>query len=139
MELPMDALHPRLVVAGFAAAFRFWDAVLPPLTGARLAKGSADSPYAHWDVSGQGALSLIDRALLAGLADGTPGGLAGRAPGGSIMLVSRVGDVDAGYALCLRHGGQGVAAPADRPEWGPGLRAAHVSDPEGNLWELQSY
>jgi predicted enzyme related to lactoylglutathione lyase len=55
------------------------------------------------------------------------------------MFVCRVADVDAGQALCLRHGGTLVAGAADRPEWGPGLRTAHLRDPEGNLIELQSY
>jgi hypothetical protein len=55
------------------------------------------------------------------------------------MLVSRVADVDAGFALCLWHGARAVAAPADRPEWGPILRNALVRDPDGNLVELQSY
>ncbi|SNS54169.1 hypothetical protein [Actinomadura mexicana] len=32
-----------------------------------------------------------------------------------------------------------VAGPRDRPEWGPGLRIAHLRDPGGNLLEVQSY
>jgi len=32
-----------------------------------------------------------------------------------------------------------VVAPADRPEWGPNLRTAHLRDPLGTLIELQSY
>lgn len=55
------------------------------------------------------------------------------------MLVCRVDDVDAGFALCVRHGGEAAAAPVDRLEWGPTLRFAHVRDPDGNLIELQSY
>ncbi|MGW5350749.1 VOC family protein [Streptomyces sp. NPDC004031] len=129
----MDALHPRLLVADFGAAFRFYDAVLPPLVGARLARGSADGPYASWDVGTEGVLALIERGALGALAQG------GGAGGGASMLVSRVEDVTAGYELCLRHGAACVAGPAARPEWGPTMRTAHVRDPEGNLWELQSY
>ncbi len=55
------------------------------------------------------------------------------------MFVCRVTDVDAGLALCLRHGGTLVSDATDRPEWGPGLRTAHLRDPEGHLIELQSY
>jgi hypothetical protein len=55
------------------------------------------------------------------------------------MFVCRVTDVDAGLKLCLEHGGTLAAAAADRPEWGPGLRTAHLRDPEGHLVELQSY
>lgn len=155
----MDALHPRLLVGDFGAAFRFYDAVLPGLVGARLARGTADGPYASWDVGDQGVLALIRRDAVAALAPapetGSPGTPTGTGTGtGSShghgtststpaadrgMLVSRVPDVAAGYELCLRHGAAPVAGPADRPEWGPTMRTAHVRDPEGTLWELQSY
>ncbi|WP_327292295.1 VOC family protein [Streptomyces sp. NBC_01198] len=129
----MDALHPRLLAADFGAAFRFYDAVLPELIGARLARGTADGPYASWDVGAEGVLALIERTAAAALTgEASPGGDRG-------MLVSRVPDVAAGYELCLRHGGRPVAGPAARPEWGPTMRTAHVRDPDGNLWELQSY
>ncbi|MGK5636729.1 VOC family protein [Streptomyces sp. URMC 126] len=132
----MDALHPRLLVGRFPETFRFYAAVLPELTGARLVRGTEDGPYAHWDVAGQGLLSLLDRRAMAD-ATGAPSDTA--TPSDRTMLVGRVRDVDAGYALCLRHGATEAAAPADRPEWGPTLRTAHVRDPEGNLVELQSY
>ncbi|MBO3745987.1 hypothetical protein J5X84_07910 [Streptosporangiaceae bacterium NEAU-GS5] len=32
-----------------------------------------------------------------------------------------------------------AADPAGRPEWGPTMRTAHLRDPDGILWELQSY
>nr|WP_225847215.1 VOC family protein [Streptomyces sp. HPF1205] len=134
----MDALHPRLLVTRFAECFRFYDAVLPRLLGARLARGDGQGPYAAWDVDRQGALALFDRQALAAVA-GTSGLLAAAPSQDAAMLVSRVDDVDAGYALCLSHGAEGVAGPVDRPAWGPGLRTAHVRDPDGNLWELQSY
>jgi catechol 2,3-dioxygenase-like lactoylglutathione lyase family enzyme len=129
----MDALHPRLLVADFGAAFRFYDAVLPGLLGARLARGSADGPYASWDVGDEGVLALIERGAVAALTGGADAG-----SGGS-MLVSRVADVAAGYELCVRNGAAPVAGPAARPEWGPTMRTAHVRDPAGTLWELQSY
>ncbi|WP_031513970.1 VOC family protein [Streptomyces sp. NRRL F-5123] len=131
----MDALHPRLLVADFGAAFRFYDAVLPALVGARLARGSADGPYASWDVGTEGVLAVVERGALDALHDGADGGAGSAAS----MLVSRVADVTAGYELCLRHGAAAVAGPAARPEWGPTTRTAHVRDPAGNLWELQSY
>ncbi|MFE0704944.1 VOC family protein [Streptomyces sp. NPDC058872] len=55
-----------------------------------------------------------------------------------MVLVLRVEDVDGGFAHCLEHGGTSVAAPADRPEWGPNLRSARLRDPEGRLVELRS-
>ncbi|WP_333769997.1 VOC family protein [Streptomyces sp. IBSBF 2435] len=129
----MDALHPRLLAGDFTAAFRFYDAVLPELIGAELARGTADGPYASWDVGAEGALALIERGAMAALTGSAAAG------GDRGMLVSRVADVAAGYELCLQHGGQPVAGPAARPEWGPTMRTAHVRDPDGNLWELQSY
>lgn len=135
----MDALHPRLLVTRFAECFNFYDAVLPPLIGAERRRGSAQGPYAHWDVGVQGVLVLFDRAAMAS-ALGTAGLSSPAAPDqDSVMLVCRVDDVDAGLALCLQHGAAVVAGAADRPEWGPGLRTAHLRDPEGHLIELQSY
>ncbi|MER8185012.1 VOC family protein [Kitasatospora sp. NPDC094015] len=131
----MDALHPRLLVDRFADSFRFYAAVLPELAGAQLVRGDAGGPYAGWDVAGQGILALFDRAAMrAVLGDATPAG-----PAGAAVFVCRVADVDAAHALCVRHGGTSVTAPADRPDWGPGLRTAHLRDLEGTLIELQSY
>ncbi|GAA4992741.1 VOC family protein [Kitasatospora paranensis] len=148
----MDALHPRLLVSRFAETFRFYEAVLPELTGAQLMKGDADGPYAHWDVDGQGVLALFDRAAMAGALgpdvmgpDAVGSGLragdedGGQGDGRGVMFVCRVDDVEVGHALCLRHGAISVAAPTDRPAWGPALRTAHLRDPEGTLIELQSY
>nr|WSW48330.1 glyoxalase/bleomycin resistance/extradiol dioxygenase family protein [Streptomyces sp. NBC_01001] len=131
----MDALHTRLLVARFGDAFRFYDALLPALLGATRTRGGAEGPYASWDVDGQGVLALFDRTAMAATA--VPLGPAG--PDDRTMLVSRVPDVDAAYAACLARGATPAGPPADRPEWGPTLRSAHVRDPEGNLWELQSY
>ncbi|MER5349325.1 VOC family protein [Kitasatospora sp. NPDC002551] len=136
----MDALYPRLLVADFPACFGFYDAVLPPLTGAALVKGSPEGPYATWDLGGQALLSLFDRGRLAA-AVGTAAPPSGPGAGAQddTVLVLRVDDVDRAFARCLRHGGAPVTGPADRPQWGPGLRTAHLRDPEGRLVELQSY
>ncbi|MEU9128414.1 VOC family protein [Kitasatospora sp. NPDC048540] len=133
----MDALHPRLLVTRFAETFRFYDAVLPRLVGARLATGGPAGPYAHWDVDGQGVLVLFERAAMAAATGLTAA--ESPAPGGGAMFVCRVADVDAGLALCLAHGAEEVAPATDRPSWGPTLRTAHLRDPEGTLIELQSY
>ncbi|MET9657801.1 glyoxalase/bleomycin resistance/extradiol dioxygenase family protein [Streptomyces sp. NPDC006510] len=135
----MDALHPRLLVSGFADCFRFYDAVLPRLIGAVRASGSESGPYAHWDVDGQGVLVLFDRGAMAAVTGAA--GLPAEAPPAQdrSMFVCRVADVDASLALCLAHGAAHVAGACDRPEWGPGLRTAHVRDPDGCLIELQSY
>ncbi|MFI8829172.1 glyoxalase/bleomycin resistance/extradiol dioxygenase family protein [Streptomyces sp. NPDC053431] len=136
----MDRPYPRLLVADFAACFRFYDAVLPSLAGARLAKGGPEGPYANWDRDDEAVLSLFARTAMAaalGTAD-LPGRPAVPAQDDA-MLVLRVDDVDRGFALCEERGGLAVAAPADRPAWGPNLRSAHLRDPEGRLIELQSY
>ncbi|GAA4140735.1 VOC family protein [Actinomadura keratinilytica] len=135
----MDALYPRLLVDDFGPMFRFYRAVLPELLGAQLVKGTEDGPYANWDLDGEAVLVLFDRAAMAAVA-GTSG-LPAQAPAAQdrVMFAGRVDDVDKAYEVCLRHGAAPVAPPADRPEWGPTLRTAHVRDPEGNLLELQSY
>ncbi|GGU90581.1 extradiol dioxygenase [Streptomyces litmocidini] len=135
----MHAPYPRLLVARFADCFRFYAAVLPPLTGADLDKGGPEGPYANWEVDGRGVLVLFDRAAMASVL-GT-GDLPDRQEPfqDTGMLVLRVDDVDEALALCLGSGGAPVLGAADRPEWGPGLRTAHLRDPEGRLLELQSY
>lgn len=135
----MDALHPRLLVTRFPEMFGFYQAVLPEMLGAKLMKGGPEGPYANWDVEDQAILVLFDRAMMARLA-GTSELPVHAAPAQDhTMFVCRVGDVDAGAALCVRHGATLVVEPTARPEWGPTLRTAHLRDPEGNLIELQSY
>ncbi|MFE4397745.1 MULTISPECIES: VOC family protein [Streptomycetaceae] len=142
----MDALYPRLLATRFAECFGFYRAVLPPLTGATLVKGSPEGPYANWDLADQALLALFDRsAMAAALGAAEPPGHTGSpaAPAAlaqdAAMLVLRVADVDAALDLCLRHGGTPFAPATDRPEWGPTLRSAHLRDPDGRLVELQSY
>jgi len=129
----MDALHPRLLVADFPAIYGFYSAVLPELAGAQLAAGGSDGPYASWDVDGEGLLSLLDARAMAAVTGADP------MPGDAVMVVCRVANVDDGARLCLAHGATLVTPPADRPDWGPNLRTAHLRDPGGVLIELQSY
>ncbi|MFG2917561.1 VOC family protein [Kitasatospora sp. NPDC048298] len=133
----MDALYSRLLVTRFAECFGFYRAVLPALTGATLAKGAPEGPYASWDLDDQTLLALFDRSAMAATL-GT-GLQAGPHAQDATMLVLRVDDVDAALDLCLRHGGTPVTPATDRPEWGPTLRNAHLRDPDGRLVELQSY
>ncbi|MFJ4797199.1 VOC family protein [Kitasatospora purpeofusca] len=136
----MDAPYHRLLVADFPACYGFYRAVLTPLTGAVPVKGSPDGPYATWDLDDRAVLSLFDRGMLAA-AVGTaalPAEPAAATQDGAV-LVFRVEDVGQAFDLCLRHGGRPVVGPTDRPDWGPGLRTAHLRDPEGRLIELQSY
>ncbi|MFG3224646.1 VOC family protein [Kitasatospora sp. NPDC048194] len=136
----MDALYTRLLVTRFAECFEFYRPVLPALIGATLVKGSPDGPYANWDVDDQAVLVLYDRsAMAAGLGTTDLPARPSAPTQDSAMLVFRVGDVDEALALCLDHGGTLAAPATDRPQWAPGLRTAHLRDPEGHLIELQSY
>jgi predicted enzyme related to lactoylglutathione lyase len=132
----VDALQARLLTHRFGEMFAFYDAVLPVLAKAELARGDAAGPYANWDAAGQGLLVLFDRAAMAATV-GT-GGLPADPPPAQdrSMLVCRVDDVDDALALCLHHGASLAAQAADRPDWGPALRTAHIRDPDGNLIEL---
>ncbi|WP_234392398.1 glyoxalase/bleomycin resistance/extradiol dioxygenase family protein [Streptomyces sp. WM6378] len=134
---PLDPPYPRLLVERYEHSFRFYDAVLPGLTGCILARGNSGSGYASWDAAdGRTALALFTRsAMVSALGeDRVPRG------GGSLVIHLASPDaLDSAVSLCAEAGGV-IAAPArDLPEWGPGLRAAHVLDPDGNLVELQTY
>ncbi|MEU9096917.1 glyoxalase/bleomycin resistance/extradiol dioxygenase family protein [Streptomyces sp. NPDC048361] len=134
---PLEPPYPRLLVDRYEPAFRFYDAVLPGLTGCTLARGNSASGYASWDAGdGRTALALFARAaMVAALGEDS-------VPDGGASLVIRMATpeaLDAAVSLCAEAGGT-LAAPArELPAWGPGLRAAHILDPDGNLVELQTY
>ncbi|MGW1870091.1 VOC family protein [Streptomyces mauvecolor] len=134
----LEPPYPRLLVDRYESSFHFYDAVLPGLTGCTLARGNSASGYASWDAAdGRTALALFTRSAMAASLgeDVTPRG------GGSSLVVHVASRdaLDSAVSLCEAAGGV-VAAPArDMPAWGPGLRAAHVLDPDGNLVELQTY
>ena len=134
----MDALHPRLLVEDFGTAARFWTAALRDLLGIEPVKVIPQAGYANWDLGGEAALTLFSRAALA-RAIGTEA-LPVHAPAqDAAMLVLRVDDVEAATGKLTAHGASVVTGPRDRPEWGPGLRTAHLRTPDGSLVELQSY
>ncbi|MFF3944434.1 VOC family protein [Streptomyces sp. NPDC001902] len=134
----MDALYPRLLVEDFGTAARFWTAALRDLLGIEPVKVIPQAGYANWDLGGEAALTLFSRAALA-RAIGTEA-LPAHAPAqDAAMLVLRVDDVEAAAGKLTAHGASVVTGPRDRPEWGPGLRTAHLRTPDGSLVELQSY
>ncbi|TYB41795.1 VOC family protein [Actinomadura chibensis] len=135
----MDALYPRLLVDDFEPAARFYAAALRELLGIEPVKLLPAAEYANWDLGGEGALVVMGRARIAeavGSADPAQRDSAGR---DAAMLVFRVDDVGAAAKTLAGLGATPVAGARDRPEWGPGLRTAHLRDPAGNLLELQSY
>lgn len=131
----MDVLVPRLLVDDFPATVAFYEGVLRDLLGVEPVKVLPDHRYAHWDISGQSALVLYGRENIAQVTGSTAPGPAAD----TTMLVMKVDDVDDAAGCLVRHGAVPVAPPQDRPEWAPGLRTAHLRDPEGRLIELQSY
>ncbi|WP_433469374.1 VOC family protein [Spirillospora sp. CA-128828] len=133
----MDALYPRLLVDDFGACARFYEAALRELLRIEPVKLIPEAEYANWDLKGEGVLVLMGRARIAD-AVGTADLPAPSGQDGS-MLVFRVDDVDAAAVTLRGLGAVQVTGPQDRPDWGPGLRTAHLRDPGGNLLELQSY
>ncbi len=133
----MDALYPRLLVDDFGACARFYEAALRELLGIEPVKMLPGAEYANWDLKDEAVLVLMGRARMAE-AVGT-GGLPAPSGQDRAMLVLRVDDVDAAAETLAGLGAVPVAPAQDRPEWGPGLRTAHLRDPGGNLLELQSY
>jgi len=119
--------HTRLLVADFAACFRFYSDVL----GLKPRFGSQAGPYEEFQ-TGQVILALFESK---GMADSLPG-VELKPPGDSVVLTFEVDDVDAAYESLLARGVSFVAPPADRPAWL--IRTAHFRDPAGNLLEINS-
>jgi catechol 2,3-dioxygenase-like lactoylglutathione lyase family enzyme len=136
-ETGMDALHPRLLVDDFGACARFYEAALRELLRVEPVKLIPEAEYANWDLAGEGVLVLMGRRRMAEAVGTT--GLPAPSGQDASMLVFRVDDVDAAAGTLRGLGAVQVTGPRDRPEWGPGLRTAHLRDPGGNLLELQSY
>ncbi|MEV8378408.1 VOC family protein [Kribbella sp. NPDC056861] len=134
----MDAFYPRLLVRDFPAAVEFYRGVLAELFGVQPVKVLAEASYANWDLEGQTGLVLFGRAMMAG-AVGTEELPTDGPTQDSTMLVFKVADVDAAVPVLTQYGAAVVTEAQDRPQWGAGLRTAHLRDPEGNLLELQSY
>ncbi|TWD81339.1 putative enzyme related to lactoylglutathione lyase [Kribbella amoyensis] len=135
----MDVLSPRLLVRDFGTAVEFYRGVLAELFGVQPVKVVPEASYANWDLDGQAGLAVFSRAAIAS-AVGTESRPTTAAPSqDTTMLVFKVDDVDAATKILTRYGATVVAPPQDRPQWGPGLRTAHLRDPEGTLLELQTY
>lgn len=131
----VDTLHPRLLVTRWTECFRFYNSVLPALTGAKLAKGDEAWPYARFDVDVEKPiLALANRAVIPTV----PGQEDVPRSGDGVLLCFRVADVDAAQRVCESFGATVVVPAYDQVEWGPDTRIALVRDPDGNLVELQS-
>ncbi|MCD9872704.1 VOC family protein [Streptomyces guryensis] len=134
----MDALYPRLLIDDFDTAAHFWTEALRDLLGIEPVKVLPAAGYANWDVDGQAVLVLYGRRTIARVI-GTGDLPSPASAQDTAMLVLRVDDVDDATRRLTDHGATVLAEPQDRPEWGPGLRSAHLRTPDGTLVELQAY
>ena len=125
----MELTQIRLLVTDFPAVYRFYRDVL----GLKPQFEAEDGPYAKLSPdTGHAAVALQDRAQLAALL----GPLAAEPTGQRALLVLRVNDLDAACAELRTRGGEFEHGPAPM---GDRIRVAYLTDPEGNLIELQEW
>jgi predicted enzyme related to lactoylglutathione lyase len=125
----MELAQVRLLVTDFAACYRFYADVL----GLKPQSGAAAGPYEKFSpVSGSAGIALQDRAMMAQIL-----GELGESVGGHrSLVVLRVDDLD---AYCAGITGRGAVLRHGPAPMGDRMRVAHLSDPEGNLVELQEW
>ncbi|KPI15915.1 Glyoxalase-like domain containing protein [Actinobacteria bacterium OK074] len=125
----MELAQVRLLVTDFAACYRFYADVL----GLKPQSGAAAGPYEKFSPAGGSAgIALQDRAMMAQVL-----GELGESVGGHrSLVVLRVDDLDAYCALIT---GRGAVLRHGPAPMGDRMRVAHLSDPEGNLVELQEW
>ena len=122
----MDLRHVRLLVADYAASYRFWAETI----GLRVVFGDATTRYADFETGGA-ILAIFDRKHMA---DAVPGLVTDGTPTDRVAVILGVHSVDETYARLERDGVRVVSPPTDQPGWG--IRVAHFRDPEGNLFEI---
>lgn len=121
--------HVRLLATDFGALFKFYSESLG--LGVRFQE---EGIYAEFD-TGPALLSIFHREFMAEA-------IQHAAPHESALPLQRpvvilsVGDVDAVYVTLKDRGVEFLTAPTDRSHWG--VRTAHLTDPDGNLVELNS-
>ncbi|HZW05064.1 MAG TPA: VOC family protein [Anaerolineaceae bacterium] len=118
----------RLLVADFAACFRFYRDVLE----LPVYLGEEAGPYAEFD-TGPVRLALFDKQQMSEAigAQDLPETVVGK---DRVCLILAVADVDAAARRLEEKGLSPAARPTDRPGWD--IRTAHFRDPEGNLFEI---
>jgi lactoylglutathione lyase len=120
--------HTRLLVADYAACFRFYRDVL----GFEPVFGDETSGYADF-ATGEVTLALFDRHEMAETV-GTTGKPPETDAQDRVALIFSVDSVDVAYAELRAKGISFLAEPGDRPDWG--IRVAHFRDPDDNLIEI---
>ena len=125
----MELTQVRLLVSDFPAVYRFYRDVL----GLKPQFEAEHGPYAKLSPdTGPAAIALQDRAQMAAVL----GQLGEQPEGFRALVVLRVDDLDAAHAELTSRGAEFARPPAPM---GDRLRVAHLTDPEGNLIELQQW
>ncbi len=117
----------RLLVTDFDACFTFYSEVLQLET----TWGKLGDVYASFATGSATALSIFSKSLM--LADlGISESPTTPTPQQVICFESD--DIDADYQRLSAAGAKFINSPKDMPGWG--IRCAHLSDPDGNIIEL---
>lgn len=125
----MELTQVRLLVADFPAVYRFYRDVL----GLKPQFEAEHGPYAKLSPdSGNAAVALQDRAQLSDILEE----LGAEPTGYRALVVLRVEDLDAVCAELVARGAEFSRPPAPM---GDRIRVAYLTDPEGNLVELQEW
>lgn len=125
----MELAQVRLLVMDFRGCYRFYRDVL----GLKPQFEAEDGPYAKFTCDeGSAGLALQERAQLARVL-GEPA----VPPAGHRSLIAlRVDDLD---AYCQQITGRGAVLAHGPAPMTDRMRVAHLTDPEGNLIELQQW
>ncbi|MEU1267290.1 VOC family protein [Streptomyces sp. NPDC005799] len=125
----MELAQVRLLVADFAACYRFYADVL----GLKPQSGASEGPYEKFSpATGSAGIALQDRSMMAEVLDE----LGDTATGHRSMVVLRVDDLDAYCERITERGATVLHGPVPMTDR---MRVAHLKDPEGNLVELQEW
>ncbi|MGW2229493.1 VOC family protein [Streptomyces formicae] len=125
----MELAQVRLLVTDFPRCYRFYRDAL----GLKPQFDAEEGPYAKFTPDGGGAgIALQDRTQMAQVL----GELAAEPTGYRSLVVLRVDDVDRYCAEITRRGAVLVHGPAPMTDR---MRVAHLTDPAGNLVELQQW
>ena len=124
----MKLTHTRLLVANYAACFRFYRDVMQ----FEVLWGDEEGSYADFRVG--------DGSLLAVNARGVMKEVVGEAPfserSDSVVLIFEVEDLEHAVQTLKERGATFVTETRDRPSWD--VRTAHLRDSAGNLLELNT-
>ena len=128
MTIKYDGYLNVLFVADYGKARDFYENIM----GLECANGT-DGVDAYFSIGSDGlmiiATDTADDLLSPGDVDHE------RSRGGRFVMATGVEDVDAAYEELKAKGATFIREPEDR-HWG--LRCAHFTDPDGNVWEIHA-